>query len=72
MLEDLLLLLDKVLDDASSAKHMALIAGGGLDEFVGAEGAHFELLDGVLADSFLFGAVDALEFLFFCVGENRG
>lgn len=49
---------------------MALVAAGRLDETVIADGAHLELLYGILADSGLIGAVDSFELLALAVGED--
>lgn len=64
------LLFHQKLDNAGAAKHVSLIAASGLDEAVIADCAHLELLNGILADSGLIGAVDSFELLALAVGED--
>lgn len=64
------LLLHQKLNNTGTAKHMSLVAAGGLDEAVIADGAHLELLDGILADSGFVGTVDSFELLTLAVSKD--
>lgn len=71
LFSDTLLLLDEIFDHAGSTEEMALVAGSGLDETVVADGAHLELLYGVLPNAGIVSSVYALQLLPFAVGEDR-
>lgn len=70
-ISDFLFLFDEELDDAGPAEDVALVAGGGLNHEVVADGAHFEGFEGVLSNSGVVGAVLCFEFPAFHVGEDR-
>lgn len=64
------LLLHQKLNNAGTAENMSLITAGRLNEAIIADGAHLELLDGVLTNSGFIGSVDSFELLTLAVGED--